>query len=98
MAYGFSITSGTGAVVNQQSSENPPGVYLDTFLYIWSTTPATYNYSSFIGTTLLPIMLSKGATFVDISVNNSTKVITITGITLVGTLGRNDAYFVILGW
>ena len=98
MAYGFSITSGTGAVVNQQSSENPPGVYLDTFLYTWSTTPITYTYSSFIGTTLLPIMNSKGATFVNIAINNSAKTITITGLISAGAFGQQSAYFVILGW
>ena len=98
MSYGFSITSGTGSTVTQQSSENPPGVLLDSFFYTWSTTPITYTYSSFTGTTLLPVLYSPNLCYVQIDVNNTAKTVTITGVTLAITSGNKDGYFIILGW
>jgi len=95
MAFGFTITSGTGSTVTQQSTDTPPGIYLDTFLYTWSTTPVTYSYPTFAGTRILPVMHSRGATSVSIIVDNTAKTITITGVSVLG--GTSNAYFIILG-
>lgn len=100
MAYGFSITSGTGSTVTQTSADNPPGVFVDSFYYTWSLSTQTYTYSSFEGSTLLPILFSTSqlGTYVDISVNNSTKIISITGISTGGSIGQNPAYITIMGF
>lgn len=101
MAYGFSITSGTGSTVTQTSADNPPGVFVDSFYYTWSSSTQTYTYSSFEGSTLLPILFSTAliGTYVNISVNNSTKTISITGVVIGSTtIGQNPAYITVLGF
>lgn len=98
MSYGFEIFSGsTGALVESVSTDNPPGVLVESFAYTWSTTPVTKTYSSFQGQRLLPILISVSnfGSSVTITVNNSAKEITITGVSTL--TGRSDAQVVVLG-
>ena len=101
MAYGFSITSGSSSTVTQTSADNPSGVFVDSFYYIWSSSTQVYSYSSFSGSTLLPILFSTAliGTYVTISVNNTAKTVSITGVSLSSTTaGQAPAYITILGW
>ena len=90
MSYGFSISSGTGNVITQVSSDNPPGVYLDSF-YVGSSSPVTKSYSDFSGTSLLAqaIPLGTGVGGVIISINNAAKTVSITPQAIIGADAGN---------
>jgi len=81
MSYGFAIKTGTGTVVDLISSDNVPGIYLDSFFVTYSAgTSTTTTYPSFIGSQLLVNLLPifGVATDISVSINNSTKTITVT--------------------
>jgi hypothetical protein len=102
MSYGFDIYSGTTTLVESISSENPPGVFVDEFVYTYSTTTFSKSYPSFIGNTLLPLIFILGSprTQIEIEVDNPNKTIHITGRSGLGGVPTpaNNAQIVVLGF
>jgi hypothetical protein len=80
MSYGFSIYSGSGTLVETISSDTAPGVLVDSFYIVWSNGYSiTKSYPDFKGSELLVSIVGSGySTGMTISVNNSTKSVTIT--------------------
>jgi hypothetical protein len=100
MSYGFSIKTGTGSVVDLVSSDNVPGVYVDSFFVTYSAgSSVSRTYSSFPGTQLLATLspVVGVATAISISINNLTKTITVTCNSVSDPNLRQNANVVVMG-
>lgn len=79
MSFGFAITTGEGALVQTISSDNPPGVIVDSFYVSYGTT-VTRSYPNFPGSALYVIAVPQDATKMPgpvISVDNSGKSVSV---------------------
>ncbi len=100
MSYGFSIQTGTGNVVDLISSDNVPGVYIDSFFVTYlAGSSVSRTYSSFPGSELLATLspVVGVATAMSISINNSTKTITVTSNSVSDANLRQNANVVVVG-
>lgn len=100
MSYGFKIISGQSSVVSSVSSDRPPGVLLERFIYQYSQTPVVKSYPNFIGSDLLPVLMSLSnlGTDATITVNAGQKTITITGnVPPSQIIGARNALVTVLG-
>jgi hypothetical protein len=100
MSYGFKIISGQSSVVESVSSDRPPGVLLERFIYQYSQTPLVKSYSNFVGSDMLPVLvsLSNLGTDATITVNTTQKTVTITGNAAPSqVIGAQNALVLVLG-
>jgi hypothetical protein len=100
MSFGFKIVSGDASVVESVSSDRPPGFLLERFIYQYSQTPLVKSYSNFVGSDMLPILvsLSNLGTNVTIAVNTTQKTVTITGnVAPSNIVGAQNALVLVLG-
>lgn len=100
MSFGFKIVSGTGALVQSVSSERPPGFLLERFIYQYSQTPLVKSYPNFVGSDMLPVLISLSnlGTDATITVNTAQKTVTITGnVPPAQIIGARNALILILG-
>lgn len=100
MSYGFSIKTGIGSVVDLISSDNVPGVYIDSFFVTYSAgSSVSRTYSSFQGNQLLATLspVAGVATAMSISINNATKTVTVTSNSVSDLSLRQNANIVVMG-
>jgi hypothetical protein len=100
MSYGFSIRTGIGSVVDLISSDNVPGVYIDSFFVTYSAgSSVSRTYSSFQGNQLLATLspVIGVATAMSISINNATKTVTVTSNSVSDSNLRQNANIVVMG-
>ena len=100
MSYGFSIKTGIGNVIDLISSDNVPGVYIDSFFVTYSAgSSVSRTYSSFQGSEILATLspIVGVATAMSISINNSTKTITVTSNLVSDPNLRQNANIVVMG-
>lgn len=99
MAYGYQIISGTGSVVTTNSSVNPPGVFIDSFIWTYNTV-VTVSYPNYVGQTLLAITAASpsGISNVVVNIDQSTKTVTVQrGPSAISFFNTSNAYVIILG-
>lgn len=100
MSFGFKIVSGGAAVVESVSSDRPPGVLLERFIYQYSQTPLVKSYPNFVGSDMLPVLVSLNnlGTDATITVNAAQKTVTITGnVQPTQIIGAQNALVLVLG-
>ena len=101
MAFGFQFVTGSGgSLVDSISSDNPPGLLIDSFFFTRSSGSTTRTYSSFNGTTLLAWITSSSinlTTDVSVSVNQSTKTVTVSAGSATWSGARGNAIVTVVG-
>lgn len=101
MAFGFKfVTGSSGAYVDSISSDNPPGLLIDNFLFTRSSGSTSRTYSSFNGSQLLAWITCSDAnksTDTTVSINQTTKTVTVSAGSATWAGAQGNAIIIVVG-
>lgn len=101
MTFGFKfVTGSSGQYIDSISSDNPPGLLIENFFFLRSSGSITKTYSSFNGSQLLAWVTcseSGKSTDVTVSINQSTKTLTVNSGSSTWAGAQGNAIVIVVG-